>query len=120
MHKENDKIIENIIREHRERRDRVKRGVEQAEQEDLVDVLLRIQEENDFPLGDKNIKSVIVDVFGAGSETSSTTVEWALSEMIKHPRVMKEAQAENRQGRNVVAAAVEDCKINDPILAAKT
>ncbi|KAE8679155.1 Cytochrome P450 71D8 [Hibiscus syriacus] len=97
MHKENDKIIENIIREHRERRARVKNGDEQAEQEDLVDVLLRIQEENEFPLGDKNIKSVIVDVFGAGSETSSTTVEWALSEMIKHPRVMKEAQAEVRR-----------------------
>ncbi|MBA0752144.1 hypothetical protein Gogos_001008 [Gossypium gossypioides] len=97
MHKENDKIIANIIAEHRERRVREKSGQAEAEQEDLVDVLLRIQEENEFPLADKNIKSVIVDVFGAGSETSSTTVEWALSEMIKNPWVMKEAQAEVRR-----------------------
>ncbi|MBA0573834.1 hypothetical protein Golob_001091, partial [Gossypium lobatum] len=97
MHKENDRIIANIIAEHRERRVREKSGQAEAEQEDLVDVLLRIQEENEFPLADKNIKSVIVDVFGAGSETSSTTVEWALSEMIKNPWVMKEAQAEVRR-----------------------
>ncbi|XVF03642.1 hypothetical protein REPUB_Repub05bG0010700 [Reevesia pubescens] len=96
MHKENDKIVENIIKEHRERRAREKGRVAEA-QEDLVDVLLRIQEENEFPLGDKNIKAVILDVFGAGSETSSTTVEWALSEMLKNPRVMKEAQAEVRR-----------------------
>lgn len=37
------------------------------------------------------------DIFAAGSETSATAVDWAMSEMMKHPRVMKKAQDEVRR-----------------------
>ncbi|GLT26372.1 hypothetical protein SLA2020_014440 [Shorea laevis] len=51
----------------------------------------------EFPLTDNNIKAVILDNLAAGSETSSTVVEWATSELLKNPRLMKEAQAEVRR-----------------------
>ncbi|XWS09692.1 hypothetical protein CRYUN_Cryun39dG0010900 [Craigia yunnanensis] len=96
LHQDNDRIFENIIHEHKERRTRAKGRDEEAE-EDLVDVLLRLQEQDEFPLADNDIKSVILDIFGAGSETSSATVEWVMSQMLKNPRVMREAQAEVRR-----------------------
>lgn len=36
------------------------------------------------------------DLYIAGTETSSATLEWAMSEMLKNPRVMEKAQAEVR------------------------
>ncbi|KAL7249122.1 hypothetical protein ACSBR1_011315 [Camellia fascicularis] len=97
MHKRIDQILENILNEHRERKRITESGNGEAE-EDLVDVLLRIQQHGDleFPLTDNNIKAVILDIFSAASETSSTIIDWAMPEMLKNPQVMKRAQAEVR------------------------
>ncbi|KAK0600460.1 hypothetical protein LWI29_015234 [Acer saccharum] len=96
LHQERDRILGDIIDEHKERRQTTKTGQKEADGEDLVDVFLRLQEDGDleFHLTNNNIKAVIWDIFSAGSETSSTTIEWAMSEMLKNPRLMKEAQAE--------------------------
>ncbi|TYG71344.1 hypothetical protein ES288_D05G389200v1 [Gossypium darwinii] len=95
IHGETDRIVGNIVNDHKE--SRAKGRSEDEDQEDLVDVLLRLQEDGEFPLTDNNIKAVLFDVFSAGSETSATAVEWAMSDMIKNPRVMTKAQAEARQ-----------------------
>ncbi|KAJ7960896.1 Cytochrome p450 [Quillaja saponaria] len=68
-------------------------------QENLLDVLLNHQAKNDLELSltDNNVKAVVLDIFSAGSETSSTPMEWAMAEILKNPRVMEEAQAEVRR-----------------------
>ncbi|XP_058742866.1 cytochrome P450 71D10-like [Vicia villosa] len=82
--RETDRILQDIINDHKSNhRDK-----------DLVDVLLKFQQDNH--LTDDNVKAVIQDLFSAGSETSSGIVLWAMSEMVKNPKVMKEAQAEVR------------------------
>nr|GMD44346.1 premnaspirodiene oxygenase-like [Ipomoea batatas] len=43
------------------------------------------------------IKAIILDLFVAGTETSSAVVVWAMSEMMKNRRVLAKAQAEVRE-----------------------
>ncbi|XP_037495726.1 cytochrome P450 71D10 [Jatropha curcas] len=98
IHGEVDKIIETIVMEHRERKRMVDTGIKSREEEDLVDVLLKFQENGDLnsSLSNDSIKAVILDMFIAGSDASSTTIEWAMSEMVKNPS-MEKAQAEVRK-----------------------
>ncbi|XP_051133613.1 salviol synthase-like [Andrographis paniculata] len=89
VHKKSDRIIQNIIDQRRESANGSK------QQEDFADVLLKSR--NELQLTNDNIKAVIQDIFGAGIETSSTTTDWAMAEMIRHPRVLKKAQEEVRE-----------------------
>ncbi|PON94057.1 Cytochrome P450, E-class, group I, partial [Trema orientale] len=98
LHKEADRIMENIIKEHKEDK-AVENNGHGERGEDLVDVLLKFHNcsGTGFSLTADNIKAVILDIFGGGSETSGTAVNWAMAEMIKNPRVMKRAQEEVRE-----------------------
>ncbi|WJX37497.1 hypothetical protein P8452_25257 [Trifolium repens] len=88
LHKQTDKILQNIVDEHRGvNKSRVN---EDHGEEDLVDVLLK----QEYCLSDNSVKAVILDMYGGGSETSASTITWAMAEMIKNPRIMEKVQAE--------------------------
>ncbi|PUZ73427.1 hypothetical protein GQ55_2G472900 [Panicum hallii var. hallii] len=86
-------FVGTIIQEHQENR------ATSVDEEDLLDVLLRIQREDELdpPLTTENIKAVIIDIFGGSSETSATTLQWIMAELMKNPRVMRKAQDEVRR-----------------------
>lgn len=99
MQKKVEVILNDLMDSHREKMTATSSGKVEP-QDDLLDVLLKVQKNDqdlECPLTDENVKAVILDIVVAGSETSSTNVEWALSEMIRNPRVMKKAQAEVRK-----------------------
>ncbi|RDX93269.1 Cytochrome P450 71D11, partial [Mucuna pruriens] len=109
LHQQADQIMENIINEHKEAKSKAKD--DQSEAQDLVDVLIQYEDgsKQDFSLTKSNIKAIILDIFGAGGETSATSIDWAMAEMVKNPRVMKKAQAEVREVFNMKGRVNENC-----------
>ncbi|KAG6495216.1 alpha-humulene 10-hydroxylase-like [Zingiber officinale] len=89
-----DKIFEEIIAERQ-----VLLASEQAEEDLLIDVLLKLKDEGnlEFPITYDSIKAVIMEIFLAGTETASSVIEWAMSELIKNPKAMEKVQKEMRE-----------------------
>ncbi|CAI0426055.1 unnamed protein product [Linum tenue] len=71
---------------------------QEEEEEDFVDVLLKVQrrEDLDVPVTDDNLKALVLDMFVAGTDTSSTTLEWTMTELARHPTILAEATREIR------------------------
>ncbi|KAM6567888.1 hypothetical protein CsatA_027016 [Cannabis sativa] len=86
-----DEFFEGIIDEHIQ-----SKAKDDHEAKDFVNVMLRIMgsEESEYRIERPNIKAIILDVLVGSIDTSSTAVEWAISELIKHPTTMKKLQEE--------------------------
>ncbi|KAL2326957.1 hypothetical protein Fmac_020384 [Flemingia macrophylla] len=92
-----DVIMERIMKEHDDAiRKKKEMGGDDEGVMDLLDVLLDIynDESSEIRLTRENIKAFIMNMFGAGTETSATTIEWALAELINHPNIMAKAREE--------------------------
>ncbi|KAE8734286.1 cytochrome P450 71D11-like [Hibiscus syriacus] len=97
LHHDLDAMLESIIEEHRAYNARSKKTDDEID--DLVDVLLNLQDHGgiEAPLTKDNIKAVILELLLDGTESSSVIIEWAMSEIIKNPTILKKAQTEVRQ-----------------------
>ncbi|WVZ93291.1 hypothetical protein U9M48_039285 [Paspalum notatum var. saurae] len=88
-------FIGGLIPEHQERR------LNQVPpcQEDLIDVLLKIQsgEGNlQCPVSVGTIKFLVFDILAGGSETVATVLQWAMAELMRNHAAMSKVQAEVR------------------------
>uniref|UniRef100_A0ACD5UES4 Uncharacterized protein n=1 Tax=Avena sativa TaxID=4498 RepID=A0ACD5UES4_AVESA len=102
------RIIEKVIVERKAARAEGE-GAGAADDEDLLDVLLRLQKEDSLalPLTTESICAVLFDIFSGATDTTGTILEWAMSELVRHPKVMARAQLEIReaigQDRDVIS-----------------
>ncbi|XP_019196624.1 PREDICTED: cytochrome P450 83B1-like [Ipomoea nil] len=66
--------------------------------DDIIDILLRFMEENSSSanLTLDHIKAVLMNVFVAGTDTSAVVIVWAMTALMKDPRVMNIVQQEIR------------------------
>ncbi|KAG6384744.1 hypothetical protein SASPL_153565 [Salvia splendens] len=93
--KKMDRFLEAVIQEHRVRERREGDGGEL----DFVDILLDFQRENASrtPIEDDTIKAIVLDMIGAGTDTTYTVLEWTMTELIRNPETMKTLQNEVRE-----------------------
>ncbi|KAK6260538.1 Cytochrome P450 - like 7 [Theobroma cacao] len=93
-----DDFHKRIIEEHRRAREGKKREFgreDDGEEMDFVDVLLSLPgEDGKAHMDDTDIKALIQDMIAAATDTSAVTNEWAMAEVIKHPRVLRKIQEE--------------------------
>ncbi|XP_057804239.1 cytochrome P450 736A117-like [Salvia miltiorrhiza] len=88
--KEIDEFLELIVQEH------LNRGLQSTDAvdgntENFVDILLNASIDRD------GIKAIILDMLAGGTDTTSSTLEWAMTELLRHPAVMTNLQIEIRE-----------------------
>ncbi|KZV53176.1 geraniol 8-hydroxylase-like [Dorcoceras hygrometricum] len=65
-----------------------------SETNDVIDVLLATSKENPEEMDRTHIERLCLDMFVAGTDTTSNTLEWAMTEAIRNPEIMKKAKSE--------------------------
>ncbi|CAI9109293.1 OLC1v1009095C1 [Oldenlandia corymbosa var. corymbosa] len=84
-----DDLLEKIIDDHVNSQD-------QNETKDFVDILMDIMEsgKSEFDFDRRHVKAILLDMLIASMDSTMATVEWTLSELIRHPQTMKKLQKE--------------------------
>ncbi|KAM3210457.1 hypothetical protein ACQJBY_064435 [Aegilops geniculata] len=84
-----------------------------TDDEDLLEVLLRLQAEDslEFPLTTEIIGAVMFDMFAGGTDTTATVLEWAMSELVSNPEAMTKAQLEVREVLGEDRVIITNCDI---------
>ncbi|KAL4361684.1 hypothetical protein GQ457_04G038840 [Hibiscus cannabinus] len=76
-------IFESVIKK------RLKTGDDQSK--DFLQVMLEMNHrgDNKTSLTDMEVKALLLDMLVGGTDTVPTTVEWAMTELLRHPDIMK-------------------------------
>ncbi|KAG4201192.1 hypothetical protein ERO13_A05G262800v2 [Gossypium hirsutum] len=68
--------------------------IDEYEKKNMIEVMLSLQEQEPENYKDETIRSLMMVLLLAGTDTSSGTVEWAMSFLLNHPQVFNKARIE--------------------------
>lgn len=96
VHQAIDKVLEGVIKEHQQDTTGKYKG-------DFLDTILSVTQHPMTDSQDKpdmldrtNVKAIVLDLISGSYESSSTIIDWAFSELMRSPHVMKKLQQELR------------------------
>ncbi|XP_027070049.1 cytochrome P450 93A3-like isoform X2 [Coffea arabica] len=86
-----DSLVEKIMVEHED-----ELNSSSKERKDMMDILLEIHRDKtaEVKLSRTDIKSFLMELFMAGTETVSVALTWTLAELINHPKVFQQLRDE--------------------------
>nr|POE75380.1 cytochrome p450 71a1 [Quercus suber] len=92
LRKKFDPFLDHVFDEHKAK----KEGGNDFMPKDTVDLLLQLADDpnNDVKLTYDCIKALTQDLIAGGTDTSATVIEWAMSELVKQPHLIKKATEE--------------------------
>ncbi|CAL4946514.1 unnamed protein product [Urochloa decumbens] len=64
------------------------------EKKGMISIMLSLQKTEPDIYTDAFINGLVANLLGAGTETTSTTMEWTMTLLLNHPHVLKKAQEE--------------------------
>ncbi|XP_042477241.1 cytochrome P450 76T24-like [Macadamia integrifolia] len=92
-----DRIIDSVINQRLKMDGEKRKGkMEEEEKKDFLQFLLELQKEGDVTtsLTMIQLKALLLDIIGGGTDTTSSTVEWVMAELMQHPEIMRKTQKE--------------------------
>ncbi|XVE64956.1 hypothetical protein DITRI_Ditri07aG0143100 [Diplodiscus trichospermus] len=88
-----------------------RKAQDSAASNDVLDILLDTIEGNMEELNKNHVMHLLVDIFVAGTDTTSSTLEWAMAEVLRNPQVLLKAKKELEQAIGK-GNAVDESNIN--------
>ncbi|KAG6626454.1 cytochrome P450 81C13-like [Carya illinoinensis] len=85
-----DRFLTNLIEEIKQ----MNTSHSENEKRTLIESLLSLHESESEFYSDVFVKSIILVMFTAGTDTTATTMEWAMSLLLNHPEVLQKVKAE--------------------------
>ncbi|CAH8270428.1 unnamed protein product [Arabidopsis lyrata] len=91
LHKRFDAFLSSILEEH-------EMNGQDQKHTDMLSTLISLKgtdlDGDGGSLTDTEIKALLLNMFTAGTDTSASTVDWAIAELIRHPDIMNKAREE--------------------------
>ncbi|CAL1372080.1 unnamed protein product [Linum trigynum] len=97
-----DSFLQKLIEEHRCKKE------ELESTNTMIDHLLALQESEPEYYSDQIIKGLVLVMLLAGTDTSAVTLEWAMSNLLNHPRMLVKAREE------LDKQIGEECLVDEP------
>ncbi|KAL3652513.1 hypothetical protein CASFOL_002194 [Castilleja foliolosa] len=92
LHRKRDDFMQELVEESKKRLGGD--GVKEGKAKTMIEMLLVLQENEPEYYTDVIIRSLMMVLLIAGTETTAGTLEWALSLLLNNPHVLKKAQTE--------------------------
>jgi len=88
-----DGLLQNLVNQHHERKDGSGQTTNNNSdvKKTFMDILLALQDKEPDFLTDQTIKAITLSLLAGGTDTTTSTLEWAMSLLLNNPQAMKRA-----------------------------